>query len=176
MNQQVTSKPWGKSIRRFINGFIQFEEIHIKKGGFSSVHYHERKWNEFLIQSGSLRVNFYHASGKLKVTHEIEPGIKIVAPPKSRHQFIAHKGDVVGYEIYYDFSGKLDSEDIVRFSTNGCYVKIEPVHTNTVGEYCGVCNRPMKETDAVTIYLNGAMRNICRGCSNVQRGEVDGIG
>ena len=176
MNQSVTKKPWGRSIRRFINEFVQLEEIYIVEGGYSSVHCHMRKWNEFLIQDGSLRVNFYDDEGQLSHSELLEAGVKLKVEPEKRHQFIA-ESEVHGYEIYYDLIGILDAEDIVRFSGNGCYVKISPTLTNEVMEYCGICNGPMTECNFITIYLNGAMRNVCRRCSNVQKGgEVDGIG
>ena len=175
MNQVITPKSWGKSIRRFIDSYLQVEEAHIDKGGYSSVHLHERKWNEFIVSKGSLLVHIYDDQGKSEMTHELEPGIRIHVPPNIRHQFVATT-KVVVYEVYFDPSHQLDPEDIIRFSKNGCYVKISPTLTNDTVEYCAMCNCAMAG-NPVTINLNGAMRNICRGCSRIQgQGGIDATG
>lgn len=162
----ITQKPWGVSTRRFIDDYMQLEQIQVHAGGYSSVHYHERKLNRFFVISGKLRVTFYNEDKQPKYTRVLEPGIGAIAMPGELHQFFAEE-DTKGYELYFDPEGRLDAEDIIRFSTNGVYVKIEACQLiEQPAKYCSVCNAGMFGVEEVVLFLNGAMRPVCLRCAD----------
>ena len=52
----TTSKPWGTSERLVDDGSVQLERIQIVSGGYSSIHVHVEKWNQFWVAYGALVV------------------------------------------------------------------------------------------------------------------------
>lgn len=161
----ITNKPWGKSTRRYIDRFLQVEEIEVEQGGYSSVHCHERKSNRFIVIEGRLRVSWFNAHNDSIYSRVSERGHEVIVMPGESHQFFAEQ-PTKGYELYFDPTGQLDPEDIVRFSTNGVYVSLEATHEATPQQYCSSCNTIIPQGYEVVIFLNGAMRPICQQCSH----------
>ncbi len=95
-------------------------ELHIKNGGYSSIHMHRMKYNYFYVLYGSLQVNLYvFKRGEYKVEKRIlcTPGSFLKLRPYAVHQFEVLKG-VHAFEWYTSPLLVLKS-DIVRFSSNG---------------------------------------------------------
>ena len=160
-------KTWGWSTRVYSSDELQVERIFIKVGGFSSIHLHERKYNQFVVTLGTLAVNYFdeqnrHVRGELVAT-----GDSLIVQPMERHQFFAET-TVHGYEVYWGKDGKVDPEDIVRFSENGIDCELHPPIEDEV-RFCCRCNRPFRAIELVTIELNNALRDVCMACAGRDR-------
>ena len=168
MTQLTTKyKTWGRSVRRYIDSYYQVEEIFVDAGGYSSVHQHTRKSNRFLIVSGALRINRYDRNLKLSYSEVIDPQGVCIVQPLIRHQFVAET-EVHAYELYEDPTGRLDAEDITRFTQNGVgtYVKLSvETEPKEQVEFCGICSKRLEGLSGEgTIHHNGAMRMVCGRC------------
>lgn len=107
-------KVWGETEEIFNNGIVSVNRLKIKKGGFCSEHYHERKSNMFFIISGNLLVRIWKIDGIVDET-VIWPGESTTIKPGVTHQFRAQT-DVDCFEIY---EVELKDDDIFRRTTGG---------------------------------------------------------
>jgi len=107
-------KIWGETEEIFNNGAASIHYLKIKKGGFCSEHYHQKKFNKFFIAKGNLLIKVWKGDGFIDETVLWE-GESTVVDPGVYHQFIAQT-DVECIEIYY--LPPL-SEDIFRRTTGG---------------------------------------------------------
>lgn len=117
------NKPWGNCCPIALSHICQYDKLFIFKDGYSSLHFHRKKHNQFVVESGTLVIYeldpfekpFFH---RFEIhpgeTHIIEPG------PKKVHQFFAPE-DCVMHEFYWQRPEKepLDREEIVRLTENG---------------------------------------------------------
>ena len=110
----VGGKSWGRTQLVFANSSVEVHKISVKKGGFCSHHIHERKWNRFVLNSGSLDVHVQQESGTVDVT-SLSPGGVTDVPPGIIHWFEAVE-DSDALEIYWV---SLDANDIDRRGTEG---------------------------------------------------------
>lgn len=120
--RDVGLKPWGMFSRLYQDQFLIVDHIKAKRGGFSSIHYHERKTNLFVVERGMLQVSTYIRSA-LDSNEVIKqgiatllPGYEFVVMPGMLHQFLALE-DSWAYEVYW--GAMIDPDDIVRLSQNG---------------------------------------------------------
>ena len=107
-------KAWGTTEEIFNNGIVSVHHLSIKKGGYSSKHWHQFKANIFHVISGELKIEIWQTRKKLDVT-VLDVGEKCYIPPHLVHRFIA-LSDVECYEIY---EVKLRGEDIERETVGG---------------------------------------------------------
>lgn len=114
-------KPWGTTRPIIRTPYLEQHVLEIKRGGFCSVHYHEKKWQALYVISGRLRMRTFNQAGKLECSHLILRGDHAICPPGLRHQFFAPV-DCIATEIYTPTSHRetLDPADIVRLSEGGC--------------------------------------------------------
>lgn len=114
----MEEKVWGTKHRIFMNDYCIVDRLYIKKGGFSSLHYHMNKWNRFFVEKGILQLNI-EGKGNYKVgpgetykIFDLRPGIP--------HQFRALES-VICTEICYceDLNHKVHDEDIIRLTVGG---------------------------------------------------------
>ena len=107
-------KVWGTTEEIFHNGIVSVHHLSIKKGGYSSKHWHQFKANIFHVLSGKLRIEIWQRNESSDIT-VLEAGDKCYIPPHLIHSFKA-LSDVECYEIY---EVKLRGEDISRESVGG---------------------------------------------------------
>ena len=55
----LQGKFWGTTRCVFYNGNTDIWEINVKKGGFCSEHFHDYKWNRFVVTKGRLKVTIF---------------------------------------------------------------------------------------------------------------------
>ncbi len=104
-------KAWGTTRMLFSNHAMEQHRIEVNKGGCSSVHRHEHKWNGFYVERGELLVKVWQRSGLLDQTR-LGPGDTMQVPPGVDHQFVGLT-DCLAFESYW--VGPL-TEDIVRLA------------------------------------------------------------
>ena len=164
-----SDKPWGVSVRSYLDDYVQIEWIKVYRTGYSSIHLHKRKLNIFSVHSGVLIVRiFKKISGEHRCTsaRTLRAGDIYQVPKGVLHQFYA-KTDVSATEVYLSVGGyKLDPNDIVRATNNG---RDDPTEiccdVDPAAFRCSVCNAILGGESAwtPTIYL-GAVRPVCLSC------------
>ena len=111
----LQGKFWGTTRCVFSNGNTDIWEINVKKGGFCSEHFHDYKWNRFVVTKGRLKVTIFFDDGEKVDETILSPGDCTDVPPGQWHIFEALE-DVEGIEIYWT---TLDSSDITRRTQGG---------------------------------------------------------
>ncbi len=111
----IFGKTWGKTSPIFSKNNVEIHRIEVKKGGYCSKHLHEKKFNAFFLESGSLEVLIWKNDYNLCDATFLEPGQMTVVTPGEYHLFKALEDSVV-YEIYWV---ELEAGDIVRKSVGG---------------------------------------------------------
>ena len=103
----TVEKEWGTTERILNTPFVEAHKIIVSPQGKCSWHKHDRKYNAFIVITGSLYLYVK------KDCFEITQGAFLAIPYGVPHQFQAGKDGVVAIELYYP--AEL-SEDIVRYS------------------------------------------------------------
>ena len=166
-------KTWGWSTRLFCNEQLQLERIYVRPGGYSSIHLHKFKHNQFVVSNGEMCVFTFDQALKLLRTFDLRGGDNLVIPIENRHQFVA-KTEVEGYEVYWpeNKAASLDPNDIVRFSENGLDHSWTQRNQHVEYACCCICNRTQKIVDMFVVCLENALRNMCRDCVNETSAEL----
>ena len=60
----IQGKFWGTTRCFFENSSSEVHYIEANKGGYCSRHYHQNKWNRFIILEGSLKITIYKEGGE----------------------------------------------------------------------------------------------------------------
>jgi mannose-6-phosphate isomerase-like protein (cupin superfamily) len=169
----LLQKPWGYSTRLFINEAIQLERIFIQGGGYSSIHLHERKYNQFVVQKGMLLINTFDDTLTWQTDIKVASGQQLTIEPNVRHQFVA-RSDVEAYELYWPAvpsDGPVAPEDIVRFSQNGVARRWDISTSAIPYRYCCECNKSFRAEDVLVVLRDNAFRDMCHDCTKATRLE-----
>ena len=159
-------KTWGWSTRVYCNEQLQVERIIVKAGGYSSIHLHAHKVNQFLVSTGTMNVMLFDEQLRSCQSQLLQPGEYYVVPTGVRHQFHALTA-CEGYEFYWPSDlVQLDPNDIVRFSSNGVADKLPQPDAMQLGQYvyCCICNQQHALQEMQAVCLENAMRHVCRDC------------
>lgn len=111
-------KPWGATRPVFENQIASVFECQTKRGGFSSVHYHEAKENVFLITGGAVAVVWF--SAWVLQRRVLRIGESLAVPPLVPHQFqVIETGGMI--EVYTQSGSQqpVERRDICRLTDNG---------------------------------------------------------
>lgn len=163
MNKAI--KPWGISVRSYLDSCVQVEWIRVAPTGYSSIHLHRHKTNLFIVHEGVLEVRFFddglHRIGSVR----LREGISHMVPQGSRHQFFAYQ-KVSATEVYCAPNGALDPNDILRYSENGCVQSGDQMEMlEALRQYCSGCNRVLTGADGwEPAQYQGAIRALCHEC------------
>jgi len=113
----VRKKAWGVAWQVFVDATHAVWLAEVRPGGRSSRHRHDRKWNEFCVLSGRLRVCLWDRPGdaRPRATHVLTAGRRLAVAPGVWHAFFA-EGPAVVLEVYY---ARLRDDDIVRYDRGG---------------------------------------------------------
>lgn len=114
------TKLWGRTRCVAKGPAFEVHELEIKMGGFSSKHKH-RKWNMFLVQSGTLDVEAFHKSNPTGPATDVVTLIggqndRIEVQPDFIHRFRA-QSDCRVLEVYW--TDQIDPGDIKRYDEGG---------------------------------------------------------
>lgn len=157
-------KTWGWSTRVLINEMLQVEHILVQPGGYSSVHLHEDKVNQFIVKRGTLLVNYFDEQLENDGQDTLHCGDSVAISVGRRHQFVA-MSEVEGYEVYWTTNDakKVEADDIVRFSENGVDISQASAPEVEV-KYCSGCNVLLTTDTANLVEWNNAIRHVCMEC------------
>ena len=164
-----TQKTWGWSTRVYLDSGLQTEKIAIKSGGYSSIHLHEHKVNQFLVTTGELQVNLFNSDNVLFDCIRLKNNEKCSIDNNIRHQFVA-RSDVLGFEMYWPCEGgKVLPDDIIRFSENGLNEQVgykykTDRHLDTEYVWCCRCNTQCHMYDLYAVCIDNAWRDMCNEC------------
>jgi quercetin dioxygenase-like cupin family protein len=134
-------KPWGWTMAlgsraegHHEDGFrilIRDARIHVKEGGYSSIHLHHSQSNTFHVLEGQLLVSEYELEGDRPVlvgSHTLHPGDALTFKANVPHRFLALT-EVEALEVYVATpDGDAFSGDIQRFTENGCDPAMAHLH------------------------------------------------
>ena len=115
------TKYWGRTRCVAKGPAFEVHELEIKMGGFSSKHEH-RKWNQFTVMSGTLRVELFaktNPTGPATGEVELQGGTQfesLEVPTGFVHRFVALT-DCHVLEVYW--TDQIDPGDIVRYDEGG---------------------------------------------------------
>lgn len=115
ITSNIAGKVWGTTQKIFDNGAVSVHRITAKKGGYSSMHKHEYRFNMFYVESGRMKVVTRKNDYDLTDETFVEAGQTAIAAPNEWHKFEAME-DVVAFEIYY---GVCEDGDIIREGHGG---------------------------------------------------------
>lgn len=113
-NPKLVEKQWGWSMPEVVSPLCEVHRIDVRKGGFCSLHQHDRKHNVFTVVAGKLIIEFGADNPRPPVpllpgqTYDVAPGIV--------HRFVCPEA-TTAIEVYYPAS--VDPLDIYRFSEGG---------------------------------------------------------
>jgi quercetin dioxygenase-like cupin family protein len=105
----TTDKAWGKTTLIFNDKNVEIYRAEIMKGGMSSKHFHEFKYNLFFLESGFLIVKIWEHNQDYREIF-LHSGDSITIEPKKWHKFLAVEPCQL-LEIYYT---ELKLDDIIR--------------------------------------------------------------
>lgn len=117
----IQGKLWGTTQPLFDFNGTELHIIKTKAGGFCSEHYHDFKWNRFIVLSGKIKVTIFdknmdpNSNEELEDVTILEAGMASDVPPRKWHIFEALE-DSVALECYWV---ELDPGDIIRRTVGG---------------------------------------------------------
>lgn len=117
-------KIWGHTKEILTKNNFSIQRIEVKKGASCSKHYHNHKYNVFVIEKGSLLIKHWQNDYNLIDETILVEGESCTIPPRHYHQFIGID-DTIAYEIYYV---ELDDKDIHRENCGSAQYEI---HSNS---------------------------------------------
>lgn len=131
----VAVVPWGSWWPLVECEQVHLDSLHVGKGGYSSIHVHEKKTNVFMPMSGAITVETYTMGMARSIREhggisEIKPGFlnqsvlnpntkPLVVPAGTPHKFSAEHENTLTLELSLPTPGPLNREDIERFTEHG---------------------------------------------------------
>lgn len=109
------NKAWGSYRKVYSGDDSIIVQNRISKGGYCSVHYHERHSNTFLVEQGSICVAIYNPAGWAKQVYQVQAGRGFTVTYGEYHQFFAKEDSLVS-EWYVLF--KRNPDDLQYASLN----------------------------------------------------------
>ncbi len=110
---KVQGKVWGVTHELFNLNNVEIHHIEVEKGGFCSKHYHQTKYNRFIVLDGHLKITTWR-NGLEDITY-LFTGQECTVPPGEYHMFEALQ-DTTALEVYWV---ELKQNDIVRTNSGG---------------------------------------------------------
>ncbi len=107
-------KVWGITELITANPAFEYHRIHIKAGGYCSIHKHQTKSNGFYVDSGLLMIRTWNPDGSVDETL-LKGGDYTAVPPGVSHQFEAIE-ETVAFELYW---AQYNPDDISRETVGG---------------------------------------------------------
>jgi hypothetical protein len=80
-------KPWGYTACLLANSAFELWTGHVLAGGYSSRHWHDKKWNRIASRTAVLRCTIYHGDGDTEQAIWIAPGEFYDFAPGVEHRF-----------------------------------------------------------------------------------------
>lgn len=125
----MIEKLWGRSHAIWMDHCVQVAKCEIRRGGYSSRHFHRWKDNVFIVESGEMVVRMYHGPdgrgiGDHYTDFQLDPTSEpFTVHAGQHHRFIAGD-DTLLVELYRaNGDRKVSPDDIVRCDAGGVLVE-----------------------------------------------------
>jgi dTDP-4-dehydrorhamnose 3,5-epimerase-like enzyme len=118
----MESKVWGKKDTIFRENNVAVDILYLKKNTFCSWHYHNTKYNKFVVLSGKIRIEFKDSkmTGDYGIELDKISGFDYaIVNPEKEHRFVVLEDSVVIEIMYTDKDKPLYDDDIVRSKQGG---------------------------------------------------------
>jgi quercetin dioxygenase-like cupin family protein len=114
---EIKPKAWGYTKHLFNKNNVEVHDILVQKGGYCSKHYHQSKFNQFIVKRGALKIEISNVYAQYSDVSSVvlRTGQSYTVKPGIVHSFEALE-DTEALEIYWV---EIDQEDIVRHSQGG---------------------------------------------------------
>ena len=119
-NQNKIVKVWGFKYRLLETATTVVDVLTLKKGGFCSWHYHDFKYNLFIVLEG--KVNIVRETKKGIKTKTLLKGEYYAVAPKIQHQFVSKEKSKI-MEVMY--TNPVLEDDIIRLKQGGLIIDDE---------------------------------------------------
>ena len=119
-NQNKIVKVWGFKYRLLETATTVVDVLTLKKGGFCSWHYHDFKYNMFIVLEG--KVNIVRDTKEGVKTKTLRKGESYAVAPKIQHQFVAKEKAKI-MEVMY--TNPVLEDDIIRLRQGGLIIDDE---------------------------------------------------
>ena len=107
---QVDGKIWGLTSLLFCKNNVEVHRIECIKGGCSSKHKHEHKFNMFFVEQGELKIHAWKDYNLVDQTI-LKKHQSCIIPPGEFHKFESMLDGTIALEIYWT---EISSNDIIR--------------------------------------------------------------
>jgi len=116
----LIEKAWGTTEALIELPTFSQHRLQIARGGYCSIHFHERKTQVLVVLEGRLLLRLFDPCGRPLHVESLEPGAWAMVVARLRHQFIAEEPSVA-IECYFPATpaDRVDEHDIVRLSIGG---------------------------------------------------------
>lgn len=111
-------KCWGRTRPTYLDSRFQRHELQTKTGGYCSVHFHERRANEFRVISGVIGVVTF--MGWQWNRELLAEGDALAVPSRVPHRFEVFEGGTLVETYWPDRTGKIEVSDITRLTVGSC--------------------------------------------------------
>lgn len=109
---------WGTKRRRYIDDRVIVDELHVRQGGYSSLHEHRHLDHVFQVLDGLVIIE--RQFGRGRQLNAIDAGQFATVPGDDPHRFTAKRDSVV-IEVSLARPGQvIDPQDIIRHDEGGC--------------------------------------------------------
>jgi quercetin dioxygenase-like cupin family protein len=112
---EKAGKFWGSTSPLFNKNNVEIHRLEGVKGGYSSKHKHDAKYNMFFVESGAIKIVTWKDKSGLPDSTTLQKGDTCIVPPGLYHKFIVEE-PCVAYEVYWV---ELNPHDIVRADKGG---------------------------------------------------------
>lgn len=142
---EVQGKIWGTTSLIFHRNNVEIHRITGIKDGYSSIHRHLFKANQFVVESGSIAIHAWKPYGLVDKTI-LSAGDTCTVQAGEWHKFVVLEPNTVVYEIYWT---ELNQHDIERKDHGG--IKKSPGSRREISSR----SRPTNGTISIPIVASG---------------------
>lgn len=114
---QFELKAWGRTLEVISNPFYSQHHLEVIAGGYCSLHYHRRRANRFIVQSG--QVEIIEMFGPFVKRTRLGSGSTHDVPSLVTHMFVVYQSGIMLEEYYPDRGGEVRTDDIIRLVEGG---------------------------------------------------------
>lgn len=112
---------WGTKEKLIESDYLLIDKLYIKRGGYSSIHYHLDQTNDMIVLKGSIDLYYFNSAIIIKDSECLIIGERSkLIKPFINHQFKANQDSIVIEIIHTDnINKKVSRNDIVRLTERG---------------------------------------------------------
>jgi len=121
------TKVWGSTRCIYESSKFSGHELKVKKGGYCSVHWHDDRANDFIVESGVIAVVTFYGWKIRRVI--LTKGKHFTVVSSVPHQFQVLQDGTIREEYWSDCGGDVEHDDITRLTEGGMIDDIEQFHT-----------------------------------------------